>query len=132
MLSRTVSVVLPTAFVVFVKVTVPGYMPAAKLFAAELIDATTLTLDSAGIVPPVDDKLSHDWFALAVQVSGELPIFLNVYVYALFDGLNGPFTAPVDVNDATHRAADDVTCRFTGHETLPTFVKVLTKLMLSV
>jgi hypothetical protein len=74
----TLRVVLPLPFVVLVKMTLSVWLPAARLFAPELNETVTVALPPAASVPPVDERLIHDCFLLAVHFTDALPGFCSV------------------------------------------------------
>jgi hypothetical protein len=73
-----VRLVFPFPVVLFTKLTVSEYDPAARLLAWELMETVTVVLAPAANVPLLSDKLTQFWLFPAVQLNEEPPVFERV------------------------------------------------------
>ena len=66
------------------------------MLAVALNVTVTIAVAAAASVPPVDETVTHDCVAPAVQAMGSPPVFVMVYVS--LEGVKGPPSGPDDVS----------------------------------
>jgi hypothetical protein len=125
-------VVLPTPLFVLAKVSVLVNTPEGKAVAAELIAMVTDVAAPAASVPLVGESVAQLALVVAVQPSGETPLFETISEKVV--GENGPPIGPVlaRVVDETVNTGGPVMVNFAERELFPSPVVVLLNVMVSV